>query len=81
MADAMKTVGQTMKQEPADELVPVERHVTGRVAMTIIAPAEDHAAIVGVVSRELSVRPTLTIRPGMLVRVLVTRDLVLDGGQ
>lgn len=30
-----------------------------------------------VVSRELNVRPTLTIRPGFPVRVLVTRDLVL----
>jgi type IV secretion system protein TrbI len=34
-----------------------------------------------VVSRELGVRPTLTIRPGFPVRVLVTRDLVLGGGQ
>jgi type IV secretion system protein VirB10 len=31
-----------------------------------------------IVSRELGVRPTLTIRPGFPVRVLVTRDLVLD---
>ncbi|MVZ98149.1 TrbI/VirB10 family protein [Sphingorhabdus sp. IMCC26285] len=30
-----------------------------------------------IVSRELNVRPTLTIRPGFPVRVLVTRDLVL----
>lgn len=34
-----------------------------------------------IVSRELNVRPTLTIRPGFLVRVLVTRDLILGGGQ
>lgn len=34
-----------------------------------------------VVSRELNVRPTLTVRPGFPVRVLVTRDLVLGGGQ
>ncbi|MGE3692576.1 MAG: TrbI/VirB10 family protein [Novosphingobium sp.] len=34
-----------------------------------------------IVSRELNVRPTLTIRPGFPVRVLVTRDLVLGGGQ
>ncbi|MGE3744209.1 MAG: TrbI/VirB10 family protein [Sphingomonadaceae bacterium] len=34
-----------------------------------------------VVSRELNVRPTLTIRPGFPVRVLVTRDLVLGAGQ
>ncbi len=34
-----------------------------------------------IVSRELNVRPTLTIRPGFPVRVLVTRDLVLGAGQ
>lgn len=34
-----------------------------------------------IVSRELNVRPTLTIRPGFPVRVLVARDLVLGGGQ
>lgn len=34
-----------------------------------------------IVSRELNMRPTLTIRPGFPVRVLVTRDLVLGGGQ
>lgn len=34
-----------------------------------------------IVSRELQVRPTITIRPGYPVRVLVTRDLVLEGGQ
>lgn len=34
-----------------------------------------------IVSRELNVRPTLTIRPGFPVRVLVTRDLVLEAGQ
>lgn len=32
-----------------------------------------------IVSRELNIRPTLTIRPGFQVRVLVTRDLVLGG--
>lgn len=32
-----------------------------------------------IVSRELNARPTLTIRPGFPVRVLVTRDLVLGG--
>ena len=32
-----------------------------------------------IVSRELNIRPTLTIRPGYPVRVLVTRDLVLGG--
>ncbi|GMN14623.1 TrbI/VirB10 family protein [Altererythrobacter sp. MTPC7] len=33
-----------------------------------------------VVARELDIRPTLTIRPGFPVRVLVTRDIVLEGG-
>ncbi|MFZ5702986.1 MAG: TrbI/VirB10 family protein [Pseudomonadota bacterium] len=31
-----------------------------------------------IVSRELDVRPTLTIRPGFPVRVIVTRDLILS---
>lgn len=31
-----------------------------------------------IVSRELDVRPTLTIRPGYPVRVLVTRDIILE---
>ncbi len=34
-----------------------------------------------IVSRELGIKPTITIRPGYPVRVLVTRDLVLGGGQ
>lgn len=33
-----------------------------------------------IVSRELNIRPTLTIRPGYPVRVLVTRDIMLEGG-
>lgn len=33
-----------------------------------------------IVSRELDVRPTLTIRPGFPVRVIVTRDLILSPG-
>ena len=31
-----------------------------------------------IVSRELNIRPTLTIRPGFPVRVIVTRDLILS---
>ncbi len=30
-----------------------------------------------IVQRELNIQPTLTIRPGSPVRVIVTRDLVL----
>lgn len=33
-----------------------------------------------IVSRELNVRPTLTIRPGFPVRVIVMRDLILSPG-
>ena len=33
-----------------------------------------------VIARELDIRPTLTIRPGFPVRVLVTRDIVLEVG-
>ena len=29
-------------------------------------------------SRSLNIQPTITIRPGFPVRVLVTRDLVLE---
>ena len=31
-----------------------------------------------IVRRQLNVQPTLTIRPGFPVRVIVTRDLVLE---
>ena len=31
-----------------------------------------------IVARQLNIAPTLTIRPGYPVRVLVTRDLVLE---
>lgn len=33
-----------------------------------------------IVSRELNIRPTLTIRPGFPVRVLVTRDIIMGEG-
>lgn len=31
-----------------------------------------------IVGRELNVRPTLTVRPGYALRIIVTRDLILD---
>jgi type IV secretion system protein VirB10 len=31
-----------------------------------------------VVGRSLTIQPTITIRPGFPVRVIVTRDLVLE---
>lgn len=44
--------------------------------------AQDSANRAGeqVVSRELNIRPTLTIRPGFSVRVLVTRDIIIGEG-
>lgn len=33
-----------------------------------------------IVGRELNIRPTLTIRPGFPVRVLVTRDIMMENG-
>lgn len=47
MADSVKAVGQAVEQEAPDELVRVERHQPGRVAMAVIAPAEGHVRIVG----------------------------------
>jgi hypothetical protein len=47
MADAVEPVGQAVQQEAADELVRIERHQAGRVAMTIVAPAESHARRIG----------------------------------
>lgn len=34
-----------------------------------------------IVSRQLNIRPSLTIRPGFPVRVMVTRDLIMDDAQ
>ena len=55
----------------------------GELARAIRRGTEDSVGRAGdqVVSRELNVRPTLTVRPGFPVRVLVTRDLVLEVGQ
>ncbi len=53
------------------------------LARAVRRGSQDSVGRVGeqAVSRELNVRPTLTIRPGFPVRVLVTRDLVLGGAQ
>ena len=48
MADAMESVGKAVKQETADELVPIKRHESRCVAMTIVAPAECHASLIRV---------------------------------
>ena len=45
MANAVEAVGEAVDEEATDELVRIERHLPGRVAMAIIAPAEDYAAI------------------------------------
>jgi type IV secretion system protein TrbI len=50
----------------------------GNLVRALRRGSQDSIARAGeqVVSRELNVRPTLTIRPGFPVRVIVTRDLV-----
>lgn len=55
----------------------------GEVTRAIRRGTQDSVNRAGeqIVSHELNVRPTLTIRPGAPVRVLVTRDLVLGEGQ
>lgn len=52
----------------------------GNLVRAIRRGGQDSVARAGdqVVSRELGVRPTLTIRPGFPVRVMVTRDLVFE---
>lgn len=52
------------------------------LARAIRRGAQDSVGRAGeqVISRELNIRPTLTIRPGSPVRVLVMHDIVLDGG-
>jgi len=47
VADAMEPVRQAVDEEAADELVRIERHQPGYVAMTVIAPAEGYAGLVG----------------------------------
>lgn len=47
MPDAVKAVGQAVKQEPADELMRRQGHMPRCVAAAIIAPAEGDAGIVG----------------------------------
>lgn len=55
----------------------------GNLARALSRGSQDSVNRAGeqIVSRELGVRPTLTIRPGFPVRVLVTRDLVLGAGR
>lgn len=50
------------------------------IAQAIRESAQGTASSVGqqIVSRQLNIRPTLTIRPGFPVRVIVNRDLVMQ---
>ena len=56
----------------ADEDDPVARAIRDGVQDTIGNAGQ------GIVSRQLDVPPTLTIRPGFPVRLIVTRDLILE---
>ena len=46
VADAMKTAGHGVLQEPTDELVGGERHHLGFAVLTIVLPGEADLAIV-----------------------------------
>jgi hypothetical protein len=46
VADAMKTAGHRVLQEPADELIGGERHHLGFAVLTIVLPGEADPAIV-----------------------------------
>ena len=41
-------------------------------------PGQITAQVTEIIRRQLNVAPTLTIRPGFPVRVIVTRDLMLE---
>lgn len=49
------------------------------IARAIRESAQDSASDIGqqIVGRQLNIQPTLTIRPGFPVRVIVNRDLVM----
>ncbi|GLJ00254.1 hypothetical protein Sbs19_40710 [Sphingobium sp. BS19] len=47
MADAVEAIGQAVEQEAADELVRVERHESGCVAMVVVPPTKGHGRVVG----------------------------------
>ncbi|MDK1494570.1 TrbI/VirB10 family protein [Sinorhizobium sp. 7-81] len=50
------------------------------IAQAIRESAQGAASNIGqqIVSRQLSIRPTLTVRPGFPIRILVNRDLVMQ---
>lgn len=63
MADTVEAVGQAVQKEAADELVRAERHQAGRVAMTIIAPAEGHAGLIDVDQAAIGDSDTVGVAP------------------
>jgi hypothetical protein len=47
MPDAVEAIGQAVDQKAPNELVRSERHHPWCIAVSIIAPAEGHARLVG----------------------------------
>jgi len=74
LACVMEEVGRGLMPEPLLSTV-----VLGAGALLLGGSAAQQAAQSGarIVDRELAVRPTLRVRAGAPVRVLVTRDIVL----
>jgi type IV secretion system protein VirB10 len=63
----------------AELAAPENRTDGSRVVIAARESAQDSVNQVGqeITKRNLSVQPTLTIRPGFLVRVMVNKDLIL----
>ena len=74
MANAVETVGEAVEEEAADELVRIERHLPGRVAMAIIAPAENHAAVVGADQAAVGDGDAMRVAPEIGENVLASAE-------
>ena len=77
------TPAPTAAPAPADALTPEEKigqlFIIRPDALDLTLPQETiNDAGQQIIRRQLNVEPTLTIRPGFPVRVIVTRDLVLE---
>jgi len=75
--DLMKAAGLSTLLSAGAELTTSDED---RLLHAIKGGAEDTISHVAqqIIQRQLQVAPTLTIRPGFPVRVIVTRDLVLE---
>ncbi|GAB1715807.1 MAG: hypothetical protein NTAFB05_08490 [Nitrobacter sp.] len=68
--------GPKLLQDIGDD---IDGSMPGPLARAIRRSSQDTASDVGrqLIRRQLNIQPTLTIRPGFPVRVIVNRDLVM----